>query len=150
VSEGLSLEDFRLVPCEGFEDSSIRTSQAMAWFRDHLFVRTGRGPLRPMGLSPEALEEYPLLARLAERRRSRRNLSIDEMAVFDGCRTSGAGWRSRAGRPARLAGLAAPVPPARPLDDPPREGRQPGTSSPAPGASGRSTRAMSFLGASTQ
>ena len=44
----------------------------MAWFQDHLFVGTGRGPLRPMGLSPEALEEYPLLARLAARRRSRR------------------------------------------------------------------------------
>ena len=72
VSGGLSLEDFRLVPCEGFEDSSIRTSQAMAWFQDHLFVGTGRGPLRPMGLSPEALEEYPVLARLAARRRSRR------------------------------------------------------------------------------
>src|SRR2546423_14516663 len=66
-SEGLRLENFRQIACDGFADSSMRTSQAMAWYKGHLFVGTGRGYLRPLGRSAQALEARPGLSRLTER-----------------------------------------------------------------------------------
>jgi len=65
---GLSLEDFRQIPCHGFSNSSMRISQAMAWYKGYLFVGTGRGPIRPLGLSSQKLEEErPGLSRLTAR-----------------------------------------------------------------------------------
>lgn len=74
----LAIDDFRQIECSGFANSSIRTSQAMTWYKGYLFVGTGGGPWRPMGLSHEALVERPLLSHLAtklqEQRRSEREV----------------------------------------------------------------------------
>jgi len=45
---GLEIGDFRRIPMSGFNEST-RTSQAVEWFEDHLFVGTGRAPLGFMG-----------------------------------------------------------------------------------------------------
>jgi hypothetical protein len=67
MSGGLRLEDFRQIRCQGFANSSMRISQAIAWYKVYLFAGTGRVPLRPLGLSLEALAERPVLSRLTAR-----------------------------------------------------------------------------------